>query len=198
MTAAVHLPDKRDWTVDDVASLPEDLHYELINGRLVLSPSPLPFHQYLGNEILYSLRERLPRQFFLATDQSVLVDSGNEPRPDVVVMWRRGATRTPVLAADVLLAVEVVSPESAGRDRRDELKLYAEAGIPAYWIVDPLGRRITFTQFLLGPDGAYRRQLQAEGLVTIDQPWEVTLDLPEWARTRDELGADFTPEAEPH
>ena len=58
MTAAVHLPDKRDWTADDVASLPEDLHYELINGRLALSPSPLPFHQFVGNEVVYSLRAK--------------------------------------------------------------------------------------------------------------------------------------------
>ncbi len=43
MTAALHLPDllrdKQDWTVDDLASLPDDLHYELIDGRLLL-PSP--------------------------------------------------------------------------------------------------------------------------------------------------------------
>jgi Uma2 family endonuclease len=194
MTAAVHLSDKRDWTVDDVASLPEDLHYELINGRLALSPSPLPFHQFLGSEIQYSLRERLPREYFLATDQSVLVDSRNEPRPDVVVMRRTGANRTPVLAADVLVAVEVISPESTIRDRRDKLKLYAYAGIPAYWIIDPLGERITFSQYLLTSGGAYHQHVQTDGLVTIDQPWEVTLDLLEWTRTRDELRDDAPPD----
>ena len=80
MTAALRLDDKRDWTVEDVARLPEDLPYELINGRLALSPSAVPFHQFLGNEILSSLRERLPREYFLATDLSVLVDNRNEPR----------------------------------------------------------------------------------------------------------------------
>jgi hypothetical protein len=43
MTAASHLtPDfagRTDWTVDDLAGLPPDLNYELINGRLIL-PSP--------------------------------------------------------------------------------------------------------------------------------------------------------------
>ena len=194
MTAALRLDDKRDWTVEDVARLPEDLPYELINGRLALSPSAVPFHQFLGNEILYSLRERLPREYFLATDLSVLVDSRNEPRPDVVLMWRKGANRSPVLAADVLLAVEVVSPESTIRDRRDRMKLYAYAGIPAYWIVDPLAERVTFTQFLLGPGGAYHQQVQTDGLVTIDQPWEVTLDLPEWTRTRDEIRDEASPD----
>lgn len=194
MTAAPHMLDKRDWTVDDVASLPEDLHYELINGRLALSPSPMPFHQFVGNEILYALRTRRPREFFLSTDQSILVDSRNEPRPDVVVMRRTGANRTPVLAADVLLVVEVISPESTTRDRQDKRKLYAYAGIPTYWIVDPLAERVTFTQLLLSPGGAYHQHVQTDGLVTIDQPWEVTLDLPEWTRERDEIRKDARPD----
>jgi Uma2 family endonuclease len=194
MTAAVHLSDKRDWTVDDVASLPEDLHYELINGRLALSPSPLPFHQFVGNEVVYSLRERLPREYFLATDLSVLVDSRNEPRPDVVVMRRKGAGRTPVLAADVLVVVEVISPESTVRDRQDKRKIYAYAGIPAYWIIDPLAERVTFTQLLLGPGGAYHQHVQTDGCVTIDQPWEFTLDLPEWTQIRDEVREDTPPD----
>jgi len=170
-----------------VARLPEDLPYELIDGRLALSPSPLPFHQFLSSEIQYSLRARRPREYFLATYQSVLVDSRNEPRPDVVVMWRRGANRTPVLAADVLLAVEVISPESTTRDRRDKMKLYAYAGIPAYWVIDPLADRVTFTEFLLSDGGAYQKHLQTDGLITIDRPWETTLDLPGWTRRRDRI-----------
>jgi hypothetical protein len=41
--AAPDLIDRRDLTVDDVAHLPDDLHYELIDGRLVLTPPPSPF-----------------------------------------------------------------------------------------------------------------------------------------------------------
>jgi Uma2 family endonuclease len=187
MTAAVHLPDKRDWTTDDVASLPEDLHYELINGRLVLTPAPLPIHQYICRQTANALEVNSPEGVFLAEDQSVLIDSRNEPRPDVVLMREEGADRSPVAAADVLLVVEVVSPSSVARDREDKAKLYAYAGFPAYWIIDPLAERITFTQFLLGPGGAFRRQLQADGLIKISQPWEVTLDLAAWTRRRDRL-----------
>jgi hypothetical protein len=39
LTAALNLPDKQDWTVDDLASFPKDLRYELIDGRLIL-PCP--------------------------------------------------------------------------------------------------------------------------------------------------------------
>src|SRR5918997_6532197 len=122
MIAAPNLPDKRDWTVDDVANLPEDLHYELIDGRLVLTPSPTPFHQFVGFEVMYALRQKCPDDIFVSLDQSVVIDSRNEPRPDVVLIREEGADRSPVLAADVMLAVEIVSPESAARDRPDKMR----------------------------------------------------------------------------
>jgi Uma2 family endonuclease len=37
---------------------------------------------------------------------------------------------------EVRLAVEVVSPESARRDRTVKLREYAEAGIPHYWCIE--------------------------------------------------------------
>jgi Uma2 family endonuclease len=106
-------------------------------------------------------------------------------RPDVVLIHVEGADRSPVLPGDVPLAVEVVSRSSKNTDRELKLKKYAHVGIPSYWIIDPLVERVTFTEFRLGPDGVYQRVLQTDDLVTVDQPWEITLDLPAWTRKRD-------------
>lgn len=190
MTTALNLPDledKQDWTVDDVAKLPEDLHYELIDGRLILSPSPLTFHQFVSRKIANALEQHSPADYMAELEMSVMIDGRNEPRPDVVVLKLAGATRTPVLAEDVLVVVEIISPGSTTRDRRDKLKLYAYGGIPAYWIIDPLGERITFTQLLLGPDGTYHQQVRADDLITVRQPWNTTLDIPAWERQRDRI-----------
>jgi Uma2 family endonuclease len=198
MTAALKLDlqAKQDWTVDDLASLPKDLRYELINGRLIL-PSPTPFHQFIGHRIVSALEVGWSEEFFISSDQSVVVSTSNgrysEPRPDVVVIRAEGANRTPVTSADVLLAVEVVSPESTIRDRRDKAEIYAAEGIATYWVIDPLAPQITFSEFLLGDDGRYHRNLETDGLVTIDRPWETTLDLPEWTRRRDWLRAKARP-----
>ena len=194
MTAALklELQEKQDWTVDDLASLPKDLRYELINGRLIL-PSPTPFHQFVGHRVASALEVGCPEEFFISTDQSVAVGTYNEPRPDVVVIRAEGANRTPVESADVLLAVEVISPESTIRDRREKAKLYAAEGIAAYWVIDPLAPQVTFGEFLLGDDGRYHRTLETDGLVTIDRPWKTTLDLPEWTRRRDWLRAKARP-----
>ncbi|MFI7547707.1 hypothetical protein [Actinoplanes sp. NPDC049599] len=60
-------------------------------------------------------------------------------------------------------------------------------GIPSYWIIDPLADRVTFTQFCLGTDGVYQSRLETAEVVTVDRPWEVTLDLPAWTRKRDRI-----------
>jgi Uma2 family endonuclease len=115
------------------------------------------------------------------------VDSRNEPRPDVVALRIEGASRSPVPVEDAILVVEVISPESTIRDRFEKTRLYAAAGVPAYWVVDPLRERITLTEFLLGADGDYAPSVETDGLVTIDRPWEVTLNLPGWTARRDEV-----------
>ncbi len=88
MTAALHLPDllrdKQDWTVDDLANLPDDLRYELIDGRLIL-PSPTFMHQDICGEVMLMLRPNCPPGFRVVIDVSLAVDPRNEPRPDVVV-----------------------------------------------------------------------------------------------------------------
>ena len=128
MTAAPILPERHEWTVDDLGDLPKDLPYELINGRLIV-PSPTAVHQDLCVELLLTLRVNCPPEYLVSIDLSMRVDRRNEPRPDVVVIRRKHAGRSPVPVEDALLAVEVVSPTSTFRDMYDKAKVYAHAGI---------------------------------------------------------------------
>jgi Uma2 family endonuclease len=187
MTAALPRLDSPNWTVDDVAHLPEDLHYELINGRLILTPAAMPIHQSIGVRIVQALEANGPEDVIVTPDSSVTTDIRNEPRPDVVVTREEGANRTPILASDVLLVVEITSKSSRISDRDDKMKLYADAGIVHHWIIDPLADRVTFTQYVLGSDGVYHLEMKSDDLVTIEQPWKTTLDLPAWTRRRDRL-----------
>ncbi|WP_243715799.1 hypothetical protein [Micromonospora sp. KC207] len=54
MTAAPILPERHEWTVDDLGNLPKDLPYELINGRLTV-PSPTAVHQDFCVRLLLAL-----------------------------------------------------------------------------------------------------------------------------------------------
>ncbi|MFI6228091.1 Uma2 family endonuclease [Micromonospora echinospora] len=183
MTAAPILPERSEWTVDDLDDLPKDLPYELVNGRLIV-PSPTPLHQFVCARVMFALEMHCPDDYFVSMDQSLAVDRRNEPRPDVVVIRVEQANRSPVPVQDAILAVEVVSPDSTIRDRYDKARLYGAAGVPAYWVIDPLREKITLTELLLSPKGGYEPSVETDGMVTIDRPWKVTMDLPAWTARR--------------
>jgi Uma2 family endonuclease len=60
--------------------------------------------------------------------------------------------------------VEIVSPESAERDRGDKLTEYEAAGVQEYWLFDPLRQEASI--YSLAKDGRYRRlPLDAAGSI---------------------------------
>ena len=140
MTAALQLPDllrdKQDWTVDDLASLPDDLHYELIDGRLIL-PSPTLMHQDLCIELVTMLRPTCPPGYRVVIDVSLEVDRRNEPRPDVVVARTAVGLHSPAPIQSALLIAEVISPTSEYRDMNAKREIFAAAGVESYWVIDP-------------------------------------------------------------
>ncbi|MEH1053946.1 Uma2 family endonuclease [Micromonospora sp. CPCC 206171] len=177
MTVAPILPERSEWTVDDLGDLPKDLPYELINGRLILPP-PTALHQDLCVEILLALRINCPPEYLVSIDLSMRVDRRNEPRPDVVAIRREHADRSPVPVEDALLAVEMISPTSVFRDLYDKARVYAHAGVQTYWVVDPLRERMTLTQFVLGPKGEYEAVAHTDDVFVTERPWKVSVDLP--------------------
>ncbi|MGK5519749.1 Uma2 family endonuclease [Micromonospora sp. URMC 107] len=177
MTVAPILPERSEWTVDDLGDLPKDLPYELVDGRLIV-PSPTAVHQDLCVRLLLALEVNCPAEYLVSIDLSMRIDRRNEPRPDVVAIRREHADRSPVPVQDALLAVEVLSPTSTFRDLYDKAKVYAHAGVRTYWVVDPLHERMTLTEYTLGPTGEYEVVTHAEDLFVTERPWKVSVDLP--------------------
>lgn len=178
MTAALSLPAEQEWTVDDLAGLSDDFRYELINGRLVVT-SPIGPHQDLSVEVLLALRADCPLGFAPFMELSVLVDRHNQPRPDVVAARLDHIDQTPIPVQDAVLIVEVLSKENTLKDIREKEQLYASAGVPHYWVVNPLRGRILLTEMELAPDrAAYHNRAAVTGVFQTDLPWPVRLDLP--------------------
>lgn len=178
MTVALDLPDRQEWTVDDLASLPKDLRYELVNGRLIL-PSPTAIHQDIGVRVLLALEANCPPDHMPVTDLSLKVDFRNEPRPDVVVIRLDHADRSPVPVEDALLAVEVISPDSQFRDMYAKAKVYAAAGVAHYWVIDPLhADGIMLIDFRHASNGDYEIVGSTTKVFDTEVPYPVRLDLP--------------------
>ena len=192
MTAAPILPERHEWTVDDLGDLPRDLPYELINGRLIV-PSPTAVHQDLCVRLLLALEVNCPPDHLVSIDLSMRVDRRNEPRPDVVVIRRKHAGQSPVPVEDALLAVEVVSPTSTFRDMYDKAKVYAHAGGRSYWVVDPIQERIALTEYALGANREYEQVSNTEDLFVTEKPWKVSVDLPALTARKNDL---LAPEGE--
>ncbi|MFG1828950.1 Uma2 family endonuclease [Micromonospora chersina] len=192
MTAAPILPERHEWTVDDLGDLPRDLPYELINGRLIV-PSPTAVHQDLCVRLLLALEVDCPPDHLVSIDLSMRVDRRNEPRPDVVVIRRKHAGQSPVPVEDALLAVEVVSPTSTFRDMYDKAKVYAHAGVRSYWVVDPIQERIALTEYALGANREYEQVSNTEDLFVTEKPWKVSVDLPALTARKNDL---LAPEGE--
>jgi Uma2 family endonuclease len=129
------------WTPEMVFALPDDgRRYEIVDGALVVTPSPGFEHQEALGRLYVALR------LYAAREPDVIVVSSpadlRGPRtmvqPDLYAV-RRDLARTPFPwpLGQVLLAVEVLSPSNRRHDLVTKQRLYQEAGIPLYWIVDP-------------------------------------------------------------
>ncbi|MEO8624304.1 MAG: Uma2 family endonuclease [bacterium] len=130
------------WTVDDVHALPDDGNrYEVIDGELLVTPSPRWRHQEAVLELATLLRQYLKREqlgLALIAPADVIFSRTRLVQPDVFVAPLVNGRR-PEQFSDVgrlLLAVEVLSPSTARADRVKKRSLFRDEGVPEYWIVD--------------------------------------------------------------
>lgn len=185
---ALPLPG-RLLTVADYAGLPEDDQYrwELLEGNLIMSPSPTPRHNYASGRLLIALAPQLPADFVAIQD--VDLDLGLAPaeqpgsarRPDLVVVDRSALDRVDrdgglLSAHDAVLVVELVSPGSRRTDLVIKRGEYADAGIPHYWIVD-LDAPVSLTACHLASGFGYQDPGALTGNYQVVAPFDVRIDL---------------------
>ena len=133
-------PEQGSWTYNDYAALPEDgQRYEIVNGVLVMAPSPSGAHQDAVARFTYFLLTYV--EFAgLGKVRVAPFDVQLTPKdvfqPDVLVVLNAHLDR--VLEKKVVgapdLAVEVASPSTAFYDRVTKYEKYAHAGVQEYWI----------------------------------------------------------------
>ncbi|MBK3585493.1 Uma2 family endonuclease [Streptomyces microflavus] len=137
------VPPQDGYTVDDLFTLPDlPPHTELIDGSLVFVSPQRRFHQKTIDLLVNGLRSIAPADVKVEREMTVVLDQRNGPEPDVSIVRASATTgleQTHFKAADVLLAVEVVSPDSEARDREAKPHKYATAGIPHFWLVEMTG-----------------------------------------------------------
>jgi len=122
--------------------LTEDDPVELLEGWLVPKMIKKPPHSEATELIRRALDRHIPEGWHVRSEQPVTLPT-SEPEPDVMVV-RGGVRDYPGRhpgASEVALVVEVADV-SLQRDQVLKKRIYAAAGIVAYWLVDLLGRRL--------------------------------------------------------
>jgi Uma2 family endonuclease len=174
-------PRLEGWYADDLDHLPEaPRHTELIDGALVFMMSPQrSWHARVVNALLFSLTGQAPAGLEIEREMTIRLDERNRPEPDLLVTTAPyEPDRTFYTPDEVLMVIEVVSPESAHRDRTVKLRKYAEAGIASYWRVeDETASPVVHTYELDGPTRSYAPTGIHRHELRVPTPFAIQLDL---------------------
>lgn len=138
-----------------------DNRYELVDGALVTMTPPLISHLDIAKFIERCFDQEIQRlelPWRCYREAGLRVGIRKSRIMDVCVIEKdyvdalRASGSVAVFENPPRLIVEIVSPESIGRDYRHKRSEYATVEVPEYWIVDPLEHRISV---LLLEDGLY-------------------------------------------
>jgi Uma2 family endonuclease len=128
------------YTWADYQGWDDNQRWEIIGGEAYLmSPSPAWRHQKMVTEMsgqMFPYFKGKPCQLLLSP-MDVVLSEADVVQPDLLVVCQPSQVKRTHIEGAPALVVEILSPSSAGRDRREKLMLYARAGVKEYWIVTP-------------------------------------------------------------
>jgi len=164
-------PARPRHTYRDYAALPEGAPYQLVEGELLMTPSPVALHQRLSGSLFVQLcdwvKGSAAGEVFIAPFD-VIFDDENVLQPDLLFVSReRSSIVQDFCRGAPDLVVEVLSPSTASLDRSRKLRTYSRFGVARVWLIDPAEQ--TFECLLL--DGAtYRIEVTFAGEEVAEPP----------------------------
>lgn len=134
--------EKKKFTYQDYLKTPEDKRYELIEGDMLMTPSPITEHQRISRKLTVQLSIYVEKynlgEIFVAP-YDVYLDNENVVQPDILFISKDKlhiiGEKNIQGAPDIV--VEIISESNAYRDLVQKKKLYARFQVKEYWIVIP-------------------------------------------------------------
>jgi Uma2 family endonuclease len=170
----------------DYWNLPEEPRCELLYGRFYRVTPPRPIHQIVGF-VLWRWLDDVALAHggqALGAPVGITLADHSVAEPDLIYLARRATPeelRRAIVGLPDLL-IEVISPSGVRRDRGLKLRLYAETGVPEYWIADPFERQV---DFMVNRGGRFELVLPEGNLYRSPTLPEIALDLAELWRQVD-------------
>ncbi|RZS32776.1 Uma2 family endonuclease [Herbihabitans rhizosphaerae] len=171
-------------TADDYDALPEDVcrQIEIVDGNIVVSPSPSRLHQTFAFEFAHALRAAARPRYGVSVDVDLRLRDIPllNRRPDIVVFDGDLPNDATLRAEHCSLVVEVMSPGSVITDQTDKPAEYAMAGVPHFWRVELDSSAPTLFRYRLDETTRVYVATGADtGELTVSDPFALALDLDE-------------------
>ena len=176
------LPLKKDdntWYYRDYRTWPDEERWELIEGvAFDMSPAPSKRHQAISRElefIIYSyLKEKecsifdAPFDVFLPESGETIDDITTVVQPDLVIVCdgKKLIDQGCMGAPDIV--IEITSPSTGAKDKKEKHALYQKHGVREYWIVEPYDN--TVMVFRLDGEDSYGAPLVHTKEDTLETP----------------------------
>ena len=130
------------FTVKDYMSTPNDKRYQLLDGEMIVAPSPVTRHQSVLFRLCRAMHDFVSAgklgEVFVAPFDLVL-SNHDVAQPDILFV--SNARSAIITEANIQgapdLVVEILSPGTAAYDRGYKQALYGRHGVREYWLVDP-------------------------------------------------------------
>ncbi|MFZ3091562.1 MAG: Uma2 family endonuclease [Nitrospirota bacterium] len=147
MSNTLQIEKKKTYTFEDYERLPEGAPYQLIGGELIMTPSPIPYHQKILGKIFFEMNkfveEKNLGEVYLAPID-VYFSETDVYQPDIIFISKE---RLNIIGEKKIegspdLIVEILSPATAYYDLRIKKEMYERGSVKEYWIVDPMQKII--------------------------------------------------------
>ena len=143
------------YTMEDIYALPEDVHAELIGGKIYYQAAPSTEHQEVVAELTTMIRNYVRQKgggckVFPAPYAVFLQDDKVYVEPDISIICDKDKIDSKGCHGAPDWVIEVVSKGNAAHDTFTKLKLYAGAGVREYWIIDPISKTVLVHNFQKG------------------------------------------------
>jgi Uma2 family endonuclease len=130
------------YTYADCLTWPDEERWEIIDGNAYsMTPAPTTQHQRisreLGRMIVSFFHKRTCEPFIAPVD--VVLDDRNIVQPDILVVCDPAKVTEKNIQGAPDLVVEILSPSTSVKDRREKRRLYERFGVSEYIIIDPFG-----------------------------------------------------------
>lgn len=173
---SMSMTDVGIYTVEDLHAYREergDMTIQLIEGELVVSPSPRAIHQVLHSRLFGTLIAAAPPELLvLSAPLDLRAGERTVVQLDLMVVDSVSREASEVSVPPVL-AVEILSPSSRRTDLVRKPEVLARFGVEHYWVLDPEHPAVRVFRLV---DGTFESTMvvQGEELFAVAEPFPVS------------------------